>query len=57
MVGDRLDNDIAPAKRLGMQTIRVLQGFARHQRPRSAAEEPDHTIRAIADLSNEALRF
>lgn len=26
MVGDRLDNDIAPAKRLGMHTVRILRG-------------------------------
>jgi putative hydrolase of the HAD superfamily len=26
MVGDRMDSDIAPAKKLGIYTIRVLQG-------------------------------
>lgn len=31
MVGDRVDNDIAPAKRLGMATIRVLTGRHRDQ--------------------------
>lgn len=29
MVGDRLDNDIIPAKRLGFKTVWVRQGFAR----------------------------
>jgi HAD superfamily hydrolase (TIGR01549 family) len=51
MVGDRLDNDIAPAKRLGMRTVRVRQGIARRQAPRRPEEIPDWTIDAIADLA------
>ncbi len=31
MVGDRLDNDIFPAKQLGFQTVRIKQGFAKNQ--------------------------
>ena len=31
MVGDRLENDIAPARQLGMKTIWVRQGFAKYQ--------------------------
>ena len=31
MVGDRLDNDIIPAKSLGMQTVWVRNGLARYQ--------------------------
>jgi FMN phosphatase YigB (HAD superfamily) len=27
MIGDRLDNDISPARLLGWKTIRVLQGL------------------------------
>lgn len=29
MVGDRLDNDIYPAKKLGFLTVRIKQGFAK----------------------------
>ena len=29
MIGDRLDNDIVPAKRMGFKTVWVRQGFAR----------------------------
>ena len=50
MVGDRLDNDIGPAKRLGWRTIRVRQGLARLQEPREPAEQADCTIEAIAEL-------
>ncbi len=50
MVGDRIDNDIAPAKALGWGTIRMLRGFARFQIPRSSREEPDHVIESLSDI-------
>lgn len=51
MIGDRLDNDVRPAKALGFATIRVLQGPARLQQPRSAAETPDATAADLSALS------
>ena len=51
MVGDRLDNDIAPAHRLGWETIRVLQGFARVQEPRSDMEKAHHVVRSIGEIT------
>lgn len=30
MIGDRIDNDIVPAKRLGMKTIWIKQGFGKY---------------------------
>ena len=50
MVGDRLDNDIGPAKSHGMRTLRVLQGFARSQEPRRSYEVPDVSAFGIAGL-------
>lgn len=50
MVGDRIDNDIRPANRLGMQTIHVRQGGSGRQRPRSAEETATATVDAIADV-------
>ena len=50
MIGDRLDNDIVPAKRLGMTTIWVRQGFGACQTPRSQADTPDYTVNCLADL-------
>ena len=47
MVGDRLDNDILPAKQLGMKTVWVKQGFSRFQ-PDSAL--PDHTIHTLEEI-------
>ncbi len=51
MIGDRIDNDIGPAKSQGWNTVRVLQGFSRFQEPRSPQEIPDITISAIRKLS------
>jgi HAD superfamily hydrolase (TIGR01549 family) len=44
MIGDRLDNDIRPAKLLGWRTMRVTQGFARFQSPRDGWDEADRTV-------------
>jgi putative hydrolase of the HAD superfamily len=60
MVGDRIDNDIAPAKTVGMATIRFRAGRHARQRPRSRAETPDAEVvdvleleAAIADILRE----
>ena len=50
MVGDRLDNDIRPAKELGMTTIRVRKGLAVYMQPSCEAEIPDHTADCLAEL-------
>ena len=51
MIGDRLDNDILPAKSLGMKTAWIKQGFGALQKPLSTSEEADDTIRNLSDLS------
>lgn len=50
MIGDRLDNDIAPAKTIGMQTIWIRQGFGGMQSPRGADEQPDATVDGLGEL-------
>ena len=50
MIGDRLDNDIRPAKSLGWRTIWVLQGFGKMQQPRSPEEEPDFRVRNLGEV-------
>ena len=50
MVGDRIDNDIAPAKALGMATIQLRVGRHRRQRPRSPAEEPEAVVTDVLEL-------
>ncbi len=50
MIGDRLDNDILPAKALGIKTIWIKQGFGVLQKPLSKSEEPDHSINNLSEL-------
>ena len=51
MIGDRLDNDIIPAKSLGMKTAWIKQGFGALQKPLSKSEEADYTISNLSELS------
>ena len=50
MIGDRLDNDISPAKKLGMQTIWVRQGFAIYQDLQLAECQPDYIVDNLSEL-------
>jgi putative hydrolase of the HAD superfamily len=50
MVGDRIDNDIAPAKSLGMATILFKSGRHRRQHPRNPAEEPGAVVADVMEL-------
>ena len=56
MIGDRLDNDIIPAKKLGMKTIWVRQAFAVYQKVRNDEEQPDFTIDSIREITEILLR-
>ena len=50
MVGDRIDNDIAPAKLLGMKTVLFRTGRHRDQRPRTWEELPEAEITDVGQL-------
>ncbi|WP_205739163.1 HAD family hydrolase [Halocella sp. SP3-1] len=50
MVGDRLDNDIGPAKEIGMNTIRILKGFHKVQIPSNKFEKADYEIKELIEL-------
>lgn len=50
MIGDRLDNDIAPAKAVGMHTVSLPQGPAVWQSPRGADETADAAVRSLTEL-------
>ena len=52
MIGDRLDNDVFPAKKLGMKTVWIRQGFGGMQTPRGSEYEPDETIDSLKELYN-----
>jgi len=50
MVGDRVDNDIVPAKLLGMRTVLFRTGRHIGQQPRSWDEVPDAEVRDVDQL-------
>ena len=50
MVGDRVDNDIAPARLLGMRTVLLRTGRHGAQQPRSPDEVPDFEVTSVAEL-------
>ena len=52
MVGDRLDNDIYPAKKLGMKTVWAKQGFCVYCTPESPEYEADFTINTLSELKS-----
>jgi HAD superfamily hydrolase (TIGR01549 family) len=52
MVGDRVDNDVVPAKLLGMRTVLFRTGRHRTQQPRSWEERPDVEVYDVAGLES-----
>ena len=50
MIGDRIDNDIVPAKKLGMKTIWVRQGFGQYWTLCGDAEQPDGIVSGLQEL-------
>lgn len=50
MVGDRLDNDIFPAKHIGMKTIWIKQGFGGMQKAKTEEYVPDVEILGLSEL-------
>lgn len=50
MIGDRLDNDIFPAKRVGMRTVRIVQGLYSVQKPLNESYVADYQINELNDL-------
>lgn len=50
MIGDRIDNDILPAKKIGMKTIWIRQGFGKYWTIQDKKEEPDYIIDGLSEL-------
>jgi HAD superfamily hydrolase (TIGR01549 family) len=57
MVGDRLDYDIRPAKRVGMRTIWMLRGEAPDEPTTEQLAETDGAVRGLAELPAELERL
>lgn len=52
MIGDRLDNDIIPARQIGMKTIWIRRGRYRIMEPRTPDEIPDATVADVREVPN-----
>ena len=50
MIGDRLDNDIAPANAIGMGTIWIKQGMGKLGDPDLLPQKPDFTVKCLTEL-------
>ena len=50
MVGDRLDNDIVPAKALGMETVWIKNGLAQYQDTALGEGVADHQVNKLSEL-------
>lgn len=50
MIGDRIDNDIIPAKSIGMRTIWIKQGFGKYWNVTGENEKADYTIDKLTEL-------
>ncbi len=50
MVGDRLDNDILPANKLGFKTVRIKQGFAKNQIAPAPIYKPIYEVDNLSEL-------
>lgn len=50
MIGDRLDNDIIPAKTIGMKTVWIKQGFGGMQRVTDEQSAPDKQVSSLTGL-------
>ena len=57
MVGDRIDNDIVPARILGMRAIRFVTGRHSEQQPRSWREVPDADVHSVDELGRAIQRL
>jgi len=57
MVGDRIDNDIVPARMLGMAAIRFVSGRHSEQQPRSWNEVPHADVYSVNELGAAIRRF
>ena len=51
MIGDRIDNDIVPAKKLGMNTIWIRQGFGKLWSIANDEEKPDYVVNNLLDIT------
>ena len=50
MIGDRIDNDIVPAKQMGMKTVWIKQGVGRYWNIQGDSETPGYEVNNLSEL-------
>ena len=50
MVGDRIDNDIIPAYKIGMKAVWIKQGFGGYAEPKTVEEQPDYVVNNLVEI-------
>lgn len=55
MIGDRIDNDIVPAKKMGMKTIWIMQGFGKYWNISREEEKADYTVDTLTEIYADIL--
>ncbi|WP_155833308.1 HAD family hydrolase [Butyrivibrio sp. WCD3002] len=50
MIGDRVDNDIIPAKKMGMKTVRVKQGMWKYWEVSNEDEQADYEVDDLSEV-------
>ncbi|MBK6766836.1 MAG: HAD hydrolase-like protein [bacterium] len=57
MVGDRLDNDVVPAKLLGIRTLHLRCGWYKEQKIRMPEEQADWTVDSVPEMIAKLREF
>lgn len=52
MIGNRLDNDIIPAKKAGMKTVWIRQGFGGLSSIQTNEEVPDLIVYSLSEVKD-----
>ena len=52
MIGDRLDNDIIPANKIGMKTIWIRQGLAKYQDIKLGMENANFVVSSLKEIKD-----
>ena len=50
MIGDRIDNDIVPAKQMGMKTVWIKQGVGKYWTIQGDSETPEYEVNSLSGL-------
>ena len=50
MIGDRIDNDIVPAKQMGMKTVWIKQGVGKYWNIQGDCETPGYEVNNLSEL-------